>query len=194
MSVMTAGRQAISATKHWCTPPHLAEAARKALGGIIGLDPCSNPDSTVPATRKYMLPTHDGLIEPWDAHTIYVNPPYGIDKTRGSRILDWFTRAHEAADAGSHVVMLVPVAPNTSHWKRHVFPVATSICFLYATRLRFHINGTEDPQGAPMACAAIYYGPSPQLFADNFRPYGAVVRLDTVALPPIVLPAGVPGS
>ena len=115
--------------------------------------------------------------------TIYVNPPYGSDPARGTRILHWFTRMADAAQAGSSVIALVPVATNTAHWKRCVYPLAKSICFLYEPRVRFFIGGVEDPKGAPMSCAVIYWGDDPNAFSDAFRDHGAVVSLEGVALP-----------
>lgn len=182
---MTAGRQAVSLTKHWCTPPSILDSVRETFGGDIGLDPCSNEHSLVNAQVEYRLPVRDGLKEPWDMPTIYVNPPYGSDSERGTRIIHWFQRMVEAARQGSEVIALVPVAPNTRHWKELVFPVAQAICFLSAPRLKFYIEGQEDPKGAPMSCAVIYYGPRPSEFARSFSRHGAVVSLENITLPPI---------
>lgn len=161
--------------KRWCSPGWVVEAARVALGGIA-LDPCSNEHSIVGADRAYALP-QDGLALPWDAPTIYLNPPYGRDRERGTTILDWISRADDAAAAGSRVVALIPVATNTRHWKERIFPSAAAVCFLAATRLRFLLDGEEDRRGAPMAVAAVYWGDDPDRFEAAFTPYGAVVRL-----------------
>lgn len=180
---MTAGRQPVSSTKDWCTPPAIVDSVRKCFGGSIELDPCSNEFSTVGADVEYRLPEHDGLRESWNYRTIYVNPPYGSDPARGTRILHWFIRMADAATSGASVIALVPVATNTSHWKRCVYPLARSICFLYEPRVRFYINGVEDPKGAPMSCAVIYWGDDPTAFSDAFNDHGAVVSLAGVALP-----------
>jgi DNA N-6-adenine-methyltransferase (Dam) len=180
---VTAGRKTLTGSRDWCTPPWLVASVRTVFGGNISLDPCSNPYSTVGADIEYLLPDRDGLLEPWDAPTIFVNPPYGTDMERGTRITDWFVRITTAAEAGSEVIALVPVAPNTWLWKKHVFPVAAAICFLYQSRLKFHIDGIQDPRGAPMACAAIHYGPEPGKFAEEFKKHGAVVPLREVLYP-----------
>lgn len=180
---MTAGRQAVSATKDWCTPPSIISSVKEVFNGTIGLDPCSNEWSLVGAEQEYCLPEHDGLVEPWDARTIYVNPPYGNDKVRGTRIIHWFEKIASAADRGSEVIALVPVATNTKHWKCYVYPKAAAICFLYQPRLRFFIQGKEDPKGAPMSCAILYYGHNLERFAEVFREHGAVIPLSQVSLP-----------
>ena len=181
---MTAGRQAVTTTKDWCTPACYLESVRIVFGGSISLDPCSNQHSIVNAEVEYQLPTHDGLREPWDFPTIFVNPPYGSDSSRGTRISHWFKRIADAAAKGAGVIALVPVATNTGHWKRYVYPKAQAICFLYEPRVKFIIAGQPDTKGAPMSCCVIYYGHNPQLFAQEFSRHGAVVHLDTIELPP----------
>lgn len=181
---MTAGRRVTAITTEWCTPPHIVAAVKRVFGGGIALDPCSNEFSVVEAGVEYSLPDHDGLRESWDYPTIFVNPPYGRDPVRGTRIADWLARSAEAAEAGSEVVCLVPVATNTGHWKRSVWPRAAAICFIAQPRVHFYLRGVQDGQGAPMACAAIYYGAHVRNFADVFRDLGAVVPLKHVELPP----------
>lgn len=173
----------MSETKDWCTPPGILDSVRKVFGGVIDLDPCSNPHSLVDARVEYRLPANDGLRESWDHKRIFVNPPYGSDRQRGTRIRHWFDRVAQAAEAGSEVIVLVPVATNTGHWKQCVYPLATAVCFLYEPRVRFYIDGVEDPKGAPMSCAVIYYGRHFDRFANEFRQHGAVIPLDKAVLP-----------
>lgn len=183
---MTAGRKAVSETKNWCTPEKYVKAVREVFHGTIDLDPCSNADSIVHATTEYMLPATDGLAAPWDGKHIYVNPPYGNDRENHTTIKDWFAKIAQARQNGSEIIALVPVATNTAHWKDYVYPLATSICFLYDTRLRFFINGREDTKGAPMSCCAIYYGDDPSRFADVFSRHGAVLPLANAKMPKTV--------
>ena len=161
---MTAGRTLNTISQEWGTPENYVEAVREFFGGRIDLDPCSNKHSIVHATVEYWLPKHDGLNASWDFPTIYVNPPYGIDKDRGTSIKHWLSRC-AAANHGhrSEVLALVPVATNTGHWKNHVFGKATGVCFLYDTRLKFLVNGRNGGKGAPMSCAHDLLGP-------DFRP------------------------
>lgn len=174
---MTAGRHVNTLSQSWCTPPKYVNAIKSFWGGHIGLDPCSNDYSIVEAELEYRLPEHDGLKEPWEAATIYVNPPYGSDRERGTSIKDWLAKCVLASEAGSEVIALVPVATNTGHWKKYVFGEATSICFLYDTRLRFWENGKGTGKGAPMACCLIYWGKEEERFFNHFIEYGAVVDI-----------------
>lgn len=153
-------------------------AVKRVLGGKIDLDPCSNKFSVVDAKTEYLLPKHDGLRELWDFPTIYVNPPYGSDKETGTTIKDWLFRCADAHQKySSEVIALVPVAANTTHWKKFVWGCATAVCFLYDTRLRFLVQGRDHGKGAPMACAMIYWGEKYEKFYDVFTQYGAVVDL-----------------
>jgi hypothetical protein len=181
---MTAGRTVVGLSTHWGTPQKYVEAVRLAFGGTISLDPCSNIWSIVNAQTEWALPEHDGLKNKWDFPTIYVNPPYGLDKERQTRISHWLAKCAAAAEEfGSEVIALIPIAANTKHWKDHIWAKATSICFLYDTRLRFLENGRNSGKGAPMACCAVYWGKHPQRFADAFAEHGATLELSGISLP-----------
>jgi len=180
-SVVTAGRTVNSQSVDWCTPQKYVDAVKRVFGGRIALDPCSNEWSIVGAETAYSLPEQDGLRESWDFPTIYVNPPYGADKERGTTIKHWLRKCAEAHKYhGAEVLALVPVATNTRHWKEYVWGRATAICFLYDTRLRFLVEGRDEGKGAPMACAMIYWNTNIEEFLDVFTEFGAVVDLRTL--------------
>ena len=174
---MTAGRKSSeSLSQHWCTPPKYVGAIQSFFFRSIGLDPCSNRHSVVNATVEYSLPEIDGLLASWNFPTIFVNPPYGRDRERGTSIRDWLRKCADAHSRHeSEVLALVPVATNTSHWKQYVFGAATAVAFLYDTRLRFLANGEDSGKGAPMSCAMIYWGKDYERFEEVFMPFGAVV-------------------
>lgn len=173
-----AGRSVHSQSQHWCTPPQYVAAVKRVFGGEIELDPCSNSESVVRAKHEFMLPVKDGLEQEWNYGSIYVNPPYGADRARGTTIRDWLAKcAYSRTAYGSQVIALVPVATNTSHWKKYVFGAADAVCFLYDTRLRFLVNGSTDNKGAPMACAMIYWGDDFSGFEAVFSEFGAVLSL-----------------
>lgn len=175
---MTAGRTLNTLSQEWGTPEKYVQAVRDFFGGKILLDPCSNQFSIVNASTEYRLPKHDGLRESWNFPTIYVNPPYGIDKERRTSIKHWLSKCSMAhADYDAEVLALVPVATNTGHWKKFVFGNACAICFLYDTRLKFLVNGEDGGKGAPMSCAMIYWGTNYSRFLNAFQRFGAVVDL-----------------
>jgi hypothetical protein len=175
---MSAGRTINTGSQHWGTPRKYVNAVREMFRGTIDLDPCSNQYSIVGASVELALPKHDGLKEEWNYPRIYVNPPYGIDKQRGTTIKNWLAKcAHAHSTYSSEVLALIPIAANTSHWKQYVFTKARGICFLYDTRLRFLENGLDTGKGAPMACAMVYWGRDFERFDEIFTPFGAVVDI-----------------
>ena len=178
---MSAGRTINSQSQSWGTPHKYVSAIKKFFDGVISLDPCSNEHSIVNAQTKFILPNHDGLHEDWNYPTIYVNPPYGADRLRGTTIKNWLDKcalSHKKYEA--QILALVPVATNTNHWKQSVFGKAIAICFLYDTRLKFLENGTDGSKGAPMACAMIYWGNDYEKFYRIFIKYGAVVDISNL--------------
>lgn len=88
------------------TPAYVLEPVRAALGGVIALDPCTEPDNPTGAQSFYTV-EDDGLSKVWREPTIYINPPYG--EARG----DWVRLAQDAALRGSRVVMLIPAHTDT---------------------------------------------------------------------------------
>ena len=179
--MMSAGRTINSLSQSWGTPKKYVDAIKKFFGGSIDLDPCSNNYSIVNAEVEYSLPLQDGLKEMWNFPRIYVNPPYGRDKQRGTSIKDWLYKCVEANENfNSEVIALIHVEVNTSHWKQYVFTKATGVCFLYDTRLRFLEDGYETGKGAPMACAIVYWGSNYTRFYDVFIEYGAVVNISNL--------------
>jgi hypothetical protein len=178
---MTAGRKVITENKDWSTPPKYVQAVREFFGGTIHLDPCSNRYSIVNAQVEYCLPEHDGLRESWNFSTIYVNPPYGIDRERETSIKDWLRKCEEANRRyEAEVIALVPVATNTGHWKKYVYGKAAAICLLYDTRLRFLVEGKDGGKGAPMSCALIYWGHHFERFFQVFIKFGAVMNIENL--------------
>jgi hypothetical protein len=175
---MSAGRTVNSQSQSWGTPHKYVNAVKEFFGGEISLDPCSNEYSIVKAQTEFSLPDTDGLKENWNYPTIYVNPPYGSDRERGTTIKNWLAKcAVSHRDYHSEILSLIPVATNTGHWKQSVFGQARAICFLYDTRLKFLENGQDIGKGAPMSCAMVYWGTNYDRFYDIFIEYGAVVDI-----------------
>lgn len=110
------------------TPPYILDPIRAAFGGRIDLDPCTLPDNPTQAERFYS-PPQDGAALPWDADTIFVNPPYGKARER------WVRRCI-LAEAG-RIVLLIP-----AHTDTRIFQVAlesADSAFLIRGRVRFGV-------------------------------------------------------
>lgn len=111
------------------TPAYVLEPVREALSGIE-LDPCTEPDNPTGAVHFYTAAT-DGAEEPWDAGTIYVNPPYSKARER------WVARCIEAAAAGSRVVLLMPSHTDTRLFHRAI-ETASHVVFIKG-RVKFGV-------------------------------------------------------
>ena len=178
---MSAGRNVNSQSQSWGTPVKYVRAVKEVFDGQIELDPCSNEYSIVKANTEFSLPDFDGLKENWNFKTVYVNPPYGSDRERGTTIKNWLAKcALTRQKYHNQIIALVPVATNTGHWKQSVFGQANAICFLYDTRLKFLENGKDVGKGAPMSCAMIYWGDNYDRFYDVFIEHGAVVDISNL--------------
>ena len=174
---MTAGRiNSSNNKKDWNTPPKYVDRIKEMLGKIE-LDPCSNDLSIVGAETEFILPT-DGLSMEWNYKTIYVNPPYGRGGLNKTTIKDWVTKSNETFKKyHNEILMLIPVATNTSHYKEVIFKESTGLCFLEDTRLKFMINGEVSKKGSPMSCAIIYWGKDYDKFEEVFSKNGKCFRV-----------------
>lgn len=128
------------------TPPYVLEPVRAALGGVIALDPCTEPDNPTGATRFYTV-EDDGLAHPWGwADSIYINPPYG--EARGA----WVDRAIGVAASGSRVVMLIPAHTDTRIFQRAL--ATASAMVLIKGRVKFGVlreNRRQEAASHPSA-------------------------------------------
>lgn len=127
------------------TPAYVLEPVRAALGGTIGLDPCTEPDNPTGAEVFHTV-EDDGLSKVWWESSIYVNPPYG--EARG----DWVTLAQGAARRGSKVVMLIPAHTDTRIFQS-AMSSATALVFIKG-RVKFGVlreNRRQEAASHPSA-------------------------------------------
>jgi hypothetical protein len=147
------------------TPSYVLEPIRGVLGGI-GLDPCTEPDNPTRADAFYHLPT-DGCAMPWEAATIFCNPPYGEARNR------WVEKCIDASRAGSKVVLLIPSHTETQIFQR-AMAHADTVLFCQA-RLRFGVLRENGRQEAASHGSAVFG------FGVDLSPLGG--HLGTVVRP-----------
>ena len=155
-----------SGEEHWYTPHHLVEAARRAMGGVIDLDPasCEVANGIVQAAQFFDAET-DGLSQPW-AGRVFLNPPY----TRG--LVDQFVQkfVDEPIDQG---VILVNNFTDTSAGQT-LLRQCSAVCFL-GGRVAF-INQDGEEAGKPLQGQMVgYRGKAVKRFGQNFGKYGVVL-------------------
>ena len=99
-----------SACDSWYTPSHILQLVRRVFqGGIIDLDPCSNPQAQQVIQACRLLSSADDGLAPdtqWSGR-VFVNPPFG--SRRGSSLQAQFLAKamHEHASAGATEVLLL---------------------------------------------------------------------------------------
>jgi hypothetical protein len=144
----------------WTTPAWALDLVREFFGGVIDLDPCSNPASTVGATTEYTV-ADDGLTHPW-AGRVWVNPPY-------SSPAEWMRRCLAAYREGHEVLAMPKGDWSVSWWRDYVLP-APARCQLHE-RVAFGAGGKK----APFPSAVICYSDRVDEFRRLFEPHGEVV-------------------
>lgn len=152
-----------------CTPKIVLDAVERV--GSIGLDPCSNEWSIVPARKALSIDRgEDGLETPWVSlvargELVFVNPPYsgGLDR--------WARKIMFEVARGCEVVALVRGDWSTRWW-RQMLARADAVAYWFG-RIRFLGGGYS---AGTFASALIYYGPRRMAFRRALEPH-ADVRL-----------------
>lgn len=135
------------------TPAYVLEPLREVLGGI-GLDPCTEPDNPTKADQFYCLP-QDGCALPWEAASVWCNPPYGEARDR------WVDRCI-AEGAHRKVALLIPAHTETKTFQRALRACTTVL--LVRARLRFGVlreNGRQEAASHGSALFAFGFDLSP---------------------------------
>jgi hypothetical protein len=159
MSALMTSARTGTGRDDWRTPQCVIDRVLEV--GPIVLDPCSAPDSLVPAAERIMLPD-DGLEAPWPAvGLVYVNPPF-------SRLRPWLERVARWGRIGGETIALVPARTDTRAWQDHATGAA-AVCF-WRGRIRF----VGASAGAPFPTAFLYFGPRVGRFVAAFESAGAV--------------------
>lgn len=153
----------------WLTPPEIVAAASRSLGGIA-LDPCAETfrGGNVNAVGRFTK-RDDGLRRPWDARTVFMNPPR-------SEFGRWVEKLKEEMDAtgraGSerHIVLeaaiaVLPMEPG-AEW--FIELDANAVCFVAESWRR----ACEPRPPYPLVVA--YFGRAALEFARVFEWAGPV--------------------
>jgi hypothetical protein len=87
-----------SLSAEWYTPSVYVEAARQVLGGLLELDPasCAVANGWIRAARYYSLRENgeDGLLQPWQAKTLWLNPPFDQSARWSQKLLTEYRAGH----------------------------------------------------------------------------------------------------
>ncbi len=176
------------------TPRKIVEAARKALGGRIELDPASSAaaNRTVQALKIFTR-EHDGLKQQWIAETVWMNHPLHA----GWKACDAQCQRKSCAKRGHHIYHDIP---SNSDWinklalsweVRHIERAACCITFASTSEEWFRplLNypqcylwprtNYEKPdgpkyEGVTKGSVVTYFGRELELFRQAFAGMGTV--------------------
>lgn len=155
---------AAESTDDWYTPQKYIDAARRVLGAI-DLDPASSQKAQrIVQAARYFTIADDGLAHPWQARSLWLNPPYSAPGPWVEKLIG----EHEAGHVGA-AILLVYVATDTS-WFQGLWNYP--ICFVRG-RIQFNNRrGRSNPRGSVF----VYLGSDRARFIELFSPIGAVVE------------------
>lgn len=157
----------------WHTPARYIEAVKSVMGRI-DLDPFSSAkaNETVQAARFFTV-ADDALGEtPWNAGTLFINPPYGrgvIDAAVDRFLREWTQRHFQEA------IVLVNNATETQ-WFQSLMMECSAICFT-DHRIAFVSPDNKQESGNTRGQAFFYFGHRFGPFNDAFHGFGAIVQV-----------------
>lgn len=163
-----------SGNVEWGTPPAVIEAARKALGGVIQLDPFSSvkANELVRAT-KIFTKAEDGLRHPWYG-TVWMNHPFSrqMNVVCIQKLIDEY-------DAGRVTeAVCITFASTSEKWFAPLFRFP--MCFL-SPRTNYYAPDGTKVRGVTKGSVVTYLGKNPKRFKEAFTglgffPVGIVVE------------------
>jgi len=163
--------QLSSKTCEWYTPAKYVEAVREVLGATVELDPasCTEANDTVKAARYYTV-EDDGLAQPWQAKTVFLNPPFGKNGVAGK----WVAKAIAEHKAGNAEELIVLVNNCTeAKWFQSLW--AYPICFVDHPIRFVPGDGRKTRGAAKRGQVFAYLGPNAERFVKAFSTLGKVV-------------------
>ena len=134
-----------SKKQDWGTPPKVFEYFNSLYS--FGLDAAAREDNSL--CDRHIGPETDALSVPWDAQSVWLNPPYG----RG--IGKWIEKAYYEARSGKTVGVLVFARTDTKWW--HDYVMKAQVVYLLKGRLKFvdSEGKSESPATAP-SCFVVF--------------------------------------
>ena len=144
----------------WNTPQHVLSKVYEFFPKLE-LDPCCD-DKANPNVKaqRYFDEDDDGLAQPWNADTVFMNHPYSKSKL-------WIPYAVQQYKLHNNEMLLLIKLDISTKWWRYV---ASYPWLAYNTRLRFG----DGKHAAPFQSAMIYLGNRIEQFHNVFQEDGFI--------------------
>jgi phage N-6-adenine-methyltransferase len=147
-------------TDCWNTPQHVLADVYDFFPNLE-LDPCCNDKAVSNViAQRYYDESDDGLSEPWNADTVFMNHPYSNSK----EWIPYAVQQHELHN--NEMLLLIKLDVSTKWWRS----VAKYPWLAYNKRLKFG-NGKG---AAPFQSAMIYLGHRVEQFHNVFSKDGFI--------------------
>ena len=164
-SLRTNPTDVLTGDNEWYTPRDVIDRARRALGGVIDLDPASNEwaQEWIGAERHFSA-GDDGLAHEWSGR-IWMNPPYG------KGMIGAFVNKLLDSPAVTSAVVITGPYFDTRYGQR-LMREANAVCFV-SGRLKF-VKRDGERDSPPFA--QIFHGVrvDKTLFRDAFQEIGTI--------------------
>jgi hypothetical protein len=162
-----------SKTNEHYTPPEIIDAVLECFGGVIELDPFSNShESPNVSAKKHFTKEDDGLVQPWNADSLFMNPPFSKEKDEEGKAIGDAAGVANAIDklvaevSAENVkeAILLTKADTRTSWFQTIWENATAICFVSG-----YTKFVGSDNAAPFAIALSYFGANVDGFYRAFH-------------------------
>lgn len=130
--------------RDWRTPPEVFGPLHAEFN--FTLDPCCHPET--PLCANFFTERHNGLLQSWAGHRVFMNPPYGRE------VYAWTRKARLEQANGVLVVGLLPASTDLAWWHDDVVEHA-QVRYLRG-RVRFLTGGPYRASGFFASVIAIW--------------------------------------
>lgn len=155
------------------TPEWLAERVNTFYGGVVGLDPATNPGAFLRAETMW---TEGALQRSWRGYgSVFINPPYH-KKEEPLKLWMSYAASQFSADArkGSkdELLFLMPSRTEATYFRTFGVDVCSALVF-FTGRIAHPLPGGVKPKGGGrFGSALLYYGHREDEFLNAFEEFG----------------------
>lgn len=132
----------------WATPQKFFDDLNSEFH--FTLDPCA--DESNHKCELFFTEEQDGLLQDWQGHTVFCNPPYGRD------IKKWVKKcSDESQKPDTVVVMLIPARTDTAYFHDYIYQKPNVEIRFLRGRLKFG----DGKNSAPFPSMVVIFGRKP---------------------------------
>jgi len=156
-----------SGDTEYYTPESIVMAARRAMGGVISLDPATSHEANRRVKAEHIYTADDdGLTRSWFGN-VWMNHPFS--KTNNRLFVAKLVEEYQAGRVKA--ACCITFAATSEKWFRPL--LAFPQCYIYG-RTNYHLPNGTVKKGVTKGSVVTYLGPDIEAFRDYFEHMGAV--------------------